>query len=74
MDFTPMLINFIYMIVGGIVTIAFMQFGYKIFDKLTHFNTDDELAKGNMAVGLVVLGIFLGVGIAIGLVFGLGLN
>ncbi|MCH8285508.1 DUF350 domain-containing protein [candidate division KSB1 bacterium] len=70
----PMLINFLYAILGGIVTISFMWVGYKIFDKLTDFNTAEELAKGNMAVGLVVLGIFLGVGIAIGLVIGMGLN
>jgi len=74
MQFIPILINFLYAILGGIVTIAFMWFGYKIFDKLTDFNTGEELAKGNMAVGLVVLGIFLGVGIAIGLVIGMGLN
>ena len=70
----PMLINFLYAILRGIVTISFMWVGYKIFDKLTDFNTAEELAKGNMAVGLVVLGIFLGVGIAIGLVIGMGLN
>ena len=33
-----------------------------------------ELEKDNRAVGLVVLGIFVGVGIAIGLVIGMGLN
>jgi hypothetical protein len=32
------------------------------------------LAKDNKAVGLVVMGIFVGVGLAIGLVVGLGLN
>jgi uncharacterized membrane protein YjfL (UPF0719 family) len=51
-----------------------MYFGYKMFDKFTDFNTSDELAKDNKAVGLVVLGIFIGVGVAIGLVIGLGLN
>jgi len=74
MQFIAILINFLYAIFGGIVTICFMWVGYKIFDKLTDFNTAEELAKGNMAVGLVVLGIFLGVGVAIGLVIGMGLN
>ena len=38
------------------------------------FDTHDELAKGNIAVGIVVGAIFVGVGIAIGLVVGMGLN
>lgn len=74
MQFTTILINFTYAILGGIVTLCFMWFGYKLFDRLTDFDTAKELAKGNMAVGLVVLGIFLGVGLAIGLVIGMGLN
>ena len=51
-----------------------MYFGYKCFDRFTKFDTSDELAKDNKAVGLVVMGIFVGVGLAIGLVVGLGLN
>ncbi len=74
MQWTAILLNFVYAFLGGIVTIAFMWFGYKLFDHLTPFNTADELKKGNMAVGLVVLGMLLGIGIAIGLVIGLGLN
>ena len=34
----------------------------------------DELAKGNLAVGLMIMGIFIGIGTALGLVVGLGLN
>lgn len=74
MQFTAMIINFIYSILGGILTLAFMYFGYKWFDRFTDFKTSDELAKDNRAVGLVVMGIFIGVGVAIGLVIGLGLN
>ena len=74
MQFTAMIVNFIYSIIGGIITLVFMYFGYKWFDKFTDFNTSKELAKDNKAVGLVVMGIFIGVGIAIGLVIGLGLN
>jgi len=74
MQFFTILLNFAYAIIGGFVTLFFMWFGYKLFDKLTNFDTSKELANGNRAVGLVVLGIFIGVGVAIGLVIGLGLN
>lgn len=67
-------LNLVYSVIGGIITLVFMYAGYKLFDKLTHFETSKELEKGNLAVGVVVLGIFVGVGIAIGLVVGLGLN
>jgi len=74
MQFTAMIINFIYSIIGGILTLLFMYFGYKWFDTFTDFNTSNELAKDNRAVGLVVMGIFIGMGVAVGLVIGLGLN
>jgi len=74
MQLIAMLVNLVYSIIGGFLTLLFMYFGYKMFDKFTDFNTSDELAKDNKAVGLVVLGIFVGVGVAIGLVIGLGLN
>ena len=74
MQLTAMIVNLVYSIIGGSLTLLFMYFGYKMFDKFTDFNTSDELAKDNKAVGLVVLGIFVGVGVAIGLVIGLGLN
>ncbi|MFC1476961.1 DUF350 domain-containing protein [candidate division KSB1 bacterium] len=74
MQWTAIGLNFTYAILGGIVTLCFMWVGYKLFDRSTHFDTAKELASGNQAVGLVVLGIFLGVGVAIGLVIGMGLN
>ncbi len=74
MELTIVMYNFLYAIVGGILTLAFMWIGYKVFDKTTPFDTAKQLANGNQAVGLVVLGIFLGVGVAIGLVIGMGLN
>lgn len=74
MQLTAMIVNLVYSIIGGFLTLFFMYIGYKIFDKFTEFNTSKELAKDNRAVGMVVLGIFVGVGIAIGLVIGLGLN
>ena len=74
MQFQAMLMNFVYSMMGGFLTLLFMYIGYKVFDRLTAFRTSDELAKDNRAVGMVVAGIFVGVGIAIGLVIGLGLN
>jgi len=74
MQVTAMIVNLVYSIIGGVLTLLFMYFGYKWFDKFTKFDTSNELAKDNKAVGLVVMGIFIGVGVAIGLVIGLGLN
>jgi uncharacterized membrane protein YjfL (UPF0719 family) len=74
MQVEAIIANFVYAIIGGLLTLLFMYLGYKLFDKTTHFDTSEELAKDNRAVGLVVLGIFIGVGVAIGLVIGLGLN
>ena len=74
MQLTAMLVNFVYSVIGGVLTLLFMYFGYKWFDRFTAFDTSDQLAKDNRAVGLVVMGIFVGVGVAIGLVIGLGLN
>jgi uncharacterized membrane protein YjfL (UPF0719 family) len=74
MELQIILLNFIYAIIGALLTIGFMLIGYKLFDKVTHFNTSDQLAQNNVAVGIVVGSIFIGLGIAIGLVIGMGLN
>lgn len=74
MQLKAIILNLIYAAIGGFVTLFFMYIGYKLFDKLTSFDTSKELMKDNRAVGMVVLGIFVGVGVAIGLVVGLGLN
>ncbi len=74
MEFNIVLLNFIYAVLGGAITICFMFIGYKVSDRLTHFNTSDELTKGNQAVGAMVQGMFIGIGVAVGLVIGLGLN
>ncbi len=72
--FIPMLLNFVYAAMGGALTLFFMWFGCKIFNHMACFNLSDELSKGNVAVGLMVMGILIGVGMAMGLVVGLGLN
>jgi uncharacterized membrane protein YjfL (UPF0719 family) len=74
MELSITLLNFIYAIFGAILTMAFMMIGYKIFDRITPFNTSSELAEKNVAVGIVVGSIFVGLGIAVGLVVGMGLN
>lgn len=48
------LLNFVYAVLGGVITIFFMFVGYKIIDHLTKFDTSAELAKGNQAVGAMV--------------------
>ena len=67
-------LNFAYALAGAVCTVALMALGFKVFDRMTPFDTRAELAKGNVAVGIVVGSMFVGVGIAIGLVIGLGLN
>ena len=66
--------NMGYAVAGAVLTLVFMLAGYKLFDKITPFDTSRELAEKNLAVGMVVGAIFIGLGIAIGLVIGLGLN
>ena len=51
-----------------------MAVAFRVFNRLTPFDAHNELAKGNIAVGIVVGSIFVGVGIAMGLVIGMGLN
>ena len=51
MDVAIVVINFLYALVGACFTIAFMALGFKVFDRMTPFDTHDELAKGNIAVG-----------------------
>jgi uncharacterized membrane protein YjfL (UPF0719 family) len=70
----PIVLNFLYAVVGGLLTLFFMWLGCKMFSHIVSFNIADELAKGNLAVGVMIMGIFVGIGVALGLVIGLGLN
>ncbi len=74
MEISIALINMGYAIFGAILTLVFMVIGYIIFDKLTPFDTARQLAEKNIAVGIVVAAIFIGLGIAVGLTIGMGLN
>jgi uncharacterized membrane protein YjfL (UPF0719 family) len=73
-DFQVVLINLLYAAIGGTGAILFMYLGFKVLDHVTRFDTNEHLAKGNTAVGVVVAGMFVGIGVAVGLVIGLGLN
>ena len=64
------LLNLLYSVVGGGAAITFMFVGYRVIDHVTPFNTAEQLQAGNVAVGIMVGGI----GIAVGLVVGMGLN
>ena len=59
---------------GGFLTLLFMWLGCKVFSHIVSFSIPQQLAAGNMAVGLMIMGIFIGIGTAMGLVIGLGLN
>jgi uncharacterized membrane protein YjfL (UPF0719 family) len=74
MELVIVISNFTYAILGALLTILFMVLGYKILDWITPFDTSKQLGEGNVAVGLVVGAMFVGLGIAVGLVVGLGLN
>lgn len=70
------LINFLYCFIGIVMTLCGMAAGYKLMDSkwFTPFDTDEELKKGNIAVGIVIGGMMIGIGTAVGLVVGMGLN
>jgi len=70
----PIVLNFLYVVLGGVLTLLFMRLGCSMFNRIVNFNISDELGKGNIAVGLMVMGLFIGVGTALGLVIGLGLS
>lgn len=74
MDWTIVGMNFLYASLGTALTLAFMLLGYWIFDLLNPLDINAELGKDNRAVGIVVATIFVGLGIAVGLVIGMGLN
>ncbi len=70
----PMLLNLLYACVGGALTLLFMWLGCKVFSHIVNFSIPDQLSKGNQAVGQMIMGMFIGIGTAMGLVIGLGLN
>ena len=70
----PIILNFLYASMGGFMALIFSYLAVKIFSHFMTFSVSEELGKGNIAVGLAVMGIFIGVGVSLGMVIGLGLN
>ena len=69
----PIIMNFIYAALGGLMTLTFMLLGCVLFNKIVcNFDIGAELKKGNQAVDMMGMGMFIGIGI--GLVIGMGLN
>jgi len=69
-----MLRNFIYAIIGVLVGMVASISTYKLVNKTTRFDIPNELEKGNLAVGVVVAGIFIMIGLIVGLIIGMSLN
>ena len=67
-------LNFAYATGGSLVALSFTYLGYKLFDRLTPFDTATQLKDGNVAVGMSVAAIFLSVGLVVGLVVSSALN
>lgn len=70
----PLILNLLYTCMGGMLTLLFMWLGCRIFSHIVSFSIPEQLAKGNQAVGQMIMGMFIGIGVAMGLVIGLGLN
>jgi uncharacterized membrane protein YjfL (UPF0719 family) len=69
-----MIRNFLYAIVGVCVGVISSVLTYRLINKTTKFDIPNELEKGNLAVGVVVSGIFIMIGLIVGLIIGMSLN
>lgn len=49
----------------GVLGIFIMALGYIIFDKMIPLDFNKELEKGNMAVGILVAGLLIGIAIIV---------
>ena len=70
----PLLINLIYAVAGILLGIISAISTYKLFNKISQFDMQEELEKGNLAVGMVVGGLFIMIGLIVGLITGMSLN
>jgi uncharacterized membrane protein YjfL (UPF0719 family) len=69
-----MIRNFLYAIIGVLVGVISSVLTYKLINRITAFDIPNELEKGNLAVGVVVSGIFIMIGLIVGLIIGMSLN
>lgn len=70
----PLILNILYSLWGVFLGIISALITYKIFSHMTKFDFRQELEKGNLAVGIVVAGIFIMTGLIVGLIIGMSLN
>ncbi len=57
----PIISSIVYFIIG----MLFCALGYKIFDIITPFDLNEEIDNHNIAAGLTVAGIFVGIAIVV---------
>lgn len=57
----PIISSIVYFVIG----MLFCALGYKIFDIITPFDLNEEIDDHNIAAGLTVAGIFIGVAIVV---------
>lgn len=57
----PVVSSIVYFVIG----MLFCALGYKVFDLITPFDLNKEIDDHNIAAGLTVAGIFIGVAIVV---------
>lgn len=70
----PIILNFIYAALGGLMMLVGGWLAFRVFKNVMGFDVRKELERGNVAVGLALMGVFIAVGVGMGLVVGLSLN
>lgn len=73
-NFDPIFLNLIYATTGSILSLLISWIASVIFQRRMDFKLKEKLAEGNLAVGIVMLGIFVGNGIGMGIIIGMSLN
>ncbi len=54
------------LIVAIILAVVALYIGFAVFGKITKMDEQTELAKGNVAVGILIASIFVAIGIVVG--------
>lgn len=73
-DWFIVLVNFIYALGGSTLAIFFMVISYIILDRLIPYNAGEQLNNNNIAIGIVIAGMYVGIGLVIGNVIAKALN
>ena len=72
--FQTIVLNFTYASCGLILGLCFCFVGFKLFDRITKFDTELQLKEGNIAVAIVTASIFISIGIMVANIVGMALN